>query len=222
MRSLLLLAVSFAVVGCSDPSTEGDLEAETTDVAPDLEADMTAEMAQASALAVGDRAPDFTLPDANGGTVRLSEMLVDGPVVLTFYRGAWCPYCDTQLRDYQQSLSDLESAGASLIAVSPQTPDSSLTSVEKNELAFPVLSDDGLEVSREYGLVFRVDEETRDRYRLGGVDLARYNGTDEWELPVPATYVIDQSGTVRAAFVEADYTQRASTRDVLEALRDLA
>ena len=222
MRLLVALALAGALTACGDapePATD-DLEAATEDAAPVLE--RTAEMAEKGALGVGDRAPDFTLPDATGGEIRLSELLVDGPVVLTFYRGAWCPYCNTQLRDYQLALPDLEDAGASLVAVSPQTPDSSLTTAEKNDLAFPVLSDAGLEVSRDYGLVFRVDESTRDRYRLGGVDLERYNGTGDWELPVPATYVIDQSGTVRAAFVEADYTQRASPRDVLEAVRDLA
>lgn len=173
------------------------------------------------ALGVGDRAPDFVLPDASGRPVRLSDRLAEGPVVLTFYRGAWCPYCNTQLREYQDAAGDVSSAGATFVAISPQVPDSSLTTRERNGLSFPVLSDVGNRVSRDYGLVFQVDEETRDRYRAAGIDLEASNGTDAWELPVPATYVIAPDGTVRAAFVEADYTRRAATRDVLDALRQL-
>jgi len=178
------------------------------------------------ALGVGDRAPDFELPDATGDTVRLRDLLVDGPVVLTFYRGAWCPYCNTQLRDFQAALPTIAAAGARLVAVSPQSPDSSVTMTERNDLGYPVLSDTGGAVSLAYGLVFRVDGQTRARYEAVGIDLARYHGaapgTDAaWALPVPATYVIDQSGTIRAAFVEADYTQRASSRQILEALREV-
>ena len=172
-------------------------------------------------LSVGDRAPDFTLPAVDGTDVQLSELLARGPVVLTFYRGAWCPYCNTQLRDYQQNLAEIEAAGATLAAISPQAPDSSVTVQEQNDLAFPVLSDVGGDVSDAYGLTFQVDEQTRERYRAVGVDLESYNGTDLWELPVPATYVIDARGVIRAAFVEADYTQRASVRQILDALAAL-
>ncbi|PAP81837.1 hypothetical protein B1759_04325 [Rubrivirga sp. SAORIC476] len=183
-----------------------------------------AEVAANRALGVGDRAPDFALPDATGETVRLSDLLLDGPVVVTFYRGAWCPYCNTQLRDYQQALGSFEATGARLVAISPQAPDSSMSMAERNALAYSVLSDTGGQVSQQYGLVFRVDAETRARYEAVGIDLARYNGGDTdaaWALPVPATYVIDPSGIIRAAFVEADYTQRASPRQVLEALQEV-
>ena len=144
--------------------------------------------------------------------------------MVTFYRGAWCPYCNTQLRDYQQALGSFEATGARLVAISPQAPDSSMSMAERNALAYSVLSDTGGQVSQQYGLVFRVDAETRARYEAVGIDLARYNGGDTdaaWALPVPATYVIDPSGIIRAAFVEADYTQRASPRQVLEALQEV-
>lgn len=219
MRLALTLLIAVAVVGCAD-SDPVPLPADaptTATVSTDADT-VTAEMAASDALTVGDRAPDFVLPDAMGGEVRLSDLLDRGPVVLTFYRGAWCPYCNTQLRDYQEALGDLEATGATLVAVSPQTPDGSMTMQEKNELAYPVLSDVGNEVSREYGLVFQVDAETRERYKSVGIDLAAVNGTDAWELPVPATYVIAPDGVIRAAFVEADYTQRASTRDIIDAL----
>ena len=217
-RPALAALVVLAVAGCADPAPPRPEAAEPAVAdAPATAAD--------GALGVGDPAPDFALPDAMGREVRLSELLERGPVVLTFYRGAWCPYCNTQLRDYQDALADVERAGATLVAVSPQTPDGSVTTAERNGLAFPVLSDVGNRVSRAYGLVYEVDAATRERYQAVGVDLAEANGTGggaAWELPVPATYVIGTDGTVRAAFVEADYTQRASARQVLDALRRVA
>ncbi len=215
MRLPLLALLLAALAGCAEPSSPDS---------PDAEVPVTtvsAEEAAGGALGVGDRAPDFALPDAMGDRVRLSDLLADGPVVLTFYRGAWCPYCNTQLRDYQQTLGAIEDAGATLIAVSPQTPDGSMTMQERNGLTFPVLSDVGNRVSRDYGLVYQVDDETRQRYEAVGIDLAEVNGTDTWELPVPATYVIDPEGVIRFAFVEEDYTQRATTGDVLGALERL-
>ena len=220
MRPALFFAL-LALAACADPT---DAPSEPVADTPPAEAvvtdrdTVTAEVAAAGALRAGDRAPDFALPDATGETVRLSELLAEGPVVLTFYRGAWCPYCNTQLRDYQEALGAIRAVGASLVAVSPQLPDGSMTMRDKNRLEFAVLSDVGNRVSREYGLVFQVDRRTRDQYEAVGIDLEVVNGTDAWELPVPATYVIRPDGTVASAFVEADYTQRASARQVLDAL----
>ena len=160
------------------------------------------------------------LPHTEGG-VELADALANGPVVLTFYRGTWCPYCNTELRDLQAVLPEIEASGASLIAISPQQPDSSLSMQEKHSLTFPVLSDAGNEVSRAYGLVFSVGEDVQERYEAIGIDLAAINGDDAWELPVPATYVIDSEGVIRFAFVEADYTQRASPQEIIEALQSL-
>ena len=228
----LVLAASFllgAVAGCggtdaAPPPAAPPVADAAPEAAPPVVSRPTGTPADAAgrALGVGDVAPDFALPDATGRDVRLSDLLERGPVVLTFYRGAWCPYCNTQLRDYQDALGEIERAGATLVAVSPQAPDGSVTTAERNGLAFPVLSDVGNRVSRAYGLVFAVDARTRERYEAVGVDLAEANGDGAWELPVPATYVIDRAGTVRAAFVEADYTQRAPARQVLDALRDAA
>ena len=220
MRVFLFLAaalLALPLAGCADPDTSAP-EASTTDTAEAEATPISAEMAEGRALGVGEAAPDFTLPDIDGAPTRLSTLLARGPVVLTFYRGAWCPYCNTQLRDYQQHLAEIDASGASLVAISPQVPDSSTAMQERNELSFPVLSDVGNVVSREYGIVFQVDDDTRERYEAVGIDLAKANGTDAWELPVPATYVIGTDGIVRAAFVEADYTQRASVRQILSAL----
>ena len=222
---LLCLALLVALGACApDPESPAAETAPRADGPTEQAVAIDAEVAANRALGVGDRAPDFALPDATGETVRLSDLLLDGPVVVTFYRGAWCPYCNTQLRDYQQALGSFEATGARLVAISPQAPDSSMSMAERNALAYSVLSDTGGQVSQQYGLIFRVDDETRARYEAVGVDLARYNGDDTdaaWALPVPATYVIDPSGIIRAAFVEADYTQRASPRQVLEALQEV-
>lgn len=171
-----------------------------------------------AALSVGDRAPRFTLPDATGQTVALGDLLARGPVILTFYRGGWCPYCNLELRAYQALLPEIEASGATLVAVSPQTPDASLTTQEKKELAFAVLSDEGNAVAREFGLVHTVPADVREAYLGFGIDLDGANGDDSGDLPLPATYVIDADGTIRFAFVDADYTKRAEPSEVLASL----
>ncbi len=172
-------------------------------------------------LAVGADAPDFSLPDALGSKVTLSELLAEGPVVLSFYRGGWCPYCSIQLRTLQARLTDLAAAGGRLVAVSPQTPDSSLSTAEKLELAFPVLSDAGNAVARRYGLVFTLADELRPVYAGWGLDLPAANGDETFELPLPATFVIGADGKVAWRFADADYTKRAEPDDVIAALRAL-
>jgi len=172
-----------------------------------------------SAKAVGDTAPDFELPDARGGSVTLAGLREDGPVVLIFYRGAWCPYCNLQLRAFQAALADIHSAGATLVAISPQTPDNSLTLAEQAELAFPVLSDAGNAVARSYGIVFGFGADDRELHSSIGIDLAASNGDDSWELPAPAVFVVDADGTIRYASVAGDYRWRVGPDEVLSALR---
>lgn len=174
-----------------------------------------------SAVAVGDTAPTFTLPDANGESVNLHTLLQSGPVVVSFYRGGWCPYCNLELRALQAVLGDIEAAGAALVAISPQTPDESLSTQQKAELDFHVLSDAGSDVIRRYGLVYTVDAATREVLGAFGNDLALINGTDAWELPVPATYVIAQDGTVVYAFADPDFRNRAEPADIVTAVRDV-
>jgi peroxiredoxin len=171
------------------------------------------------ATAVGDMAPDFELPDARGGSVSLSGLRSHGPVVLVFYRGAWCPYCNLQLRAFQAALADIHAVGATLVAISPQTPDNSLTLADRAELAFPVLSDAGNVVARSYGLVFTLAAEDRNLHTNVGIDLSSYNGDDSWELPAPAVFVIDTDGIVRFASVAGDYRWRVGPEEALVALR---
>lgn len=173
------------------------------------------------ALKEGAQAPDFTLPDLLSNQVTLSQLLKQGPVVIAFYRGAWCPYCNVQLHAYQRALPQIQALGASLVAISPQTPDNSLSLAEKQGLTFSVLSDVGNQVARQFGLVFALDETVRAAHRQVGADLPAYNGDESWELPMPGTFIIDQSGTVRLAFVDPNYTRRLDPSVVIERLQQL-
>lgn len=170
------------------------------------------------ALQVGDHAPDLVLPDATGQAVRLSALWAKGPLVLIFYRGGWCPYCNLELRAWQQHLEKLGELGARLVAVSPQTPDNSLSTAEKNQLAYPVLSDSGLSSATAFGIAFELPKELIDLYGSVGNDLPVLNGNGRWVLPLPATYVLGRDGQVLYAHIEADYRMRAEPSDVLGAL----
>jgi peroxiredoxin len=174
------------------------------------------------ALSAGDRAPRFALPSATGRTVALDDLLADGPVVLTFYRGAWCPYCNIALRGLQQRHADITARGARLVAVSPQVPDESLTLVEKHGLAFDVLSDVGSGTAGQYGLAFDLPDDLAAVYDRLGFELERVNGGHPRTLPLPATYVIDRGGVIRWAFVATDYTTRAEPADIIAALDALS
>ncbi len=173
------------------------------------------------AVKIGEKAPDFTLASAQGENVTLSALLALGPVVLTFYRGGWCPYCNLQLRAYQSVLPRIEALGAKLVAVSPEAPDRSLTTAEKNALGFEVLSDVDGDAGRAYRLMFDLSEELRGLYQAGGMDLSEINADGQWHLPLPATYVIAPDGTVKLAFVDVEYRRRLEPADILDTLSAL-
>lgn len=175
----------------------------------------------ARAPKIGERAPGFTLPDQRGERISLSELLGAGPMVLIFYRGGWCPYCNLQLRTFQAHLEQIAARGAQLVAISPQTPDHSLSMAEKNELAFRVLSDLGAEVIDRYGLRFEVDESLRALSESVGSDVGAHNGPAGWTLPAAATFVVGQNGIVRYAQVSGDWRERAEPADVLAVLDGL-
>jgi peroxiredoxin len=176
----------------------------------------------APGLAVGDTAPDFTLSDAVGNQVVLAELLAKGPVVVTFYRGEWCPYCNLQLRALQQALPEIASTGATLVAISPQAPDHGLTMTEKHELAFPVLSDLDQSVSEAYKVRFDVTGELEDlQVNVFQNDPAEQNADGRRSLPVPSTFVIDRDGIVRFASVDADWRVRVEPADLITAVEAL-
>ena len=144
-------------------------------------------------LKVGDQAPPIVLKNAKGATVDVGVLIKTGPVIVTFYRGGWCPYCNLELKAYQEILPEIAAAGASLVAISPEKPDDTLSTVEKNALRFEVLSDLGQKVGRPFGLVYEFTEELKQAYHGFNLDIPARNGTPgEWALPVSATYVIDR------------------------------
>ncbi|WP_214850460.1 peroxiredoxin-like family protein [Exiguobacterium sp. s138] len=186
-----------------------------------LMAQATAELAAsdgAKGLTVGDEAPRFTLPNASGQSVSLEDLLQNGPVIVTFYRGGWCPYCNLELRAYQRELGKIEANGATLVAISPETPDHSLSTQEKNDLAFQVLSDVENVVARQFDLVFNMPDYLIDVYKASGLDVAGHNGNEDWQLPKPATFIIQPSGKISFADVPDDYTKRTDPSAVIKLL----
>ncbi len=177
----------------------------------------------APGLWVGDRAPAFILPNAVGSAVELAQRLELGPVVLSFYRGEWCPYCNLELRALQAALPRFKAYRASVIAISPQTPDHSLSVAEKNALAFDVLSDVDQAVILAYHVQFTVPADMKDLYlNAFHNDLSTQTADGSWDLPIPATFVIDRSGIIRARYVSADYRTRMDPVEIEAALVALA
>lgn len=178
--------------------------------------DVAASGVLATALKVGAPAPDFTLPGADGKSVTLSEMLKTGPVVLTWYRGEWCPYCNIQLQAYQAAMPELTAAGATLVAISPQTPARTSSTKMKSNLTFPVVSDAGNAVAKQYGIAYTLPSELGEKMKPM---LAEANGDDGTQLPLAATYVIGTDGMVAWSSVSADYTTRAEPADIIAAVQ---
>jgi peroxiredoxin len=158
------------------------------------------------------------LLDAHGRPFDLAALLAQGPAIVTFYRGGWCPYCNLELRAYQRALPRIAAAGAALVAVSPELPDHSLTTAEKNDLAFPVLSDSGGALAAALGIRFTLSETVRPFYERAGHALPERHGDGLWALPMPATFVVARGGRILAAFVEPDYRKRLDPEAALAAL----
>jgi peroxiredoxin len=174
-----------------------------------------------TALNVGDTVPMFELPDAFGNVVSLADILADGPAIISFYRGSWCPFCNLELRALQREFAAIRDAGGTLIAISPNLPDESLGLIDKHEITFPVLSDQHNVVAHQFNLVFEMEESLVEHYREIDRNIDQMNGSDVWEVPVPATYVVDQSGVIRFAFVELNHRVRAEPADVVAAVAEL-
>lgn len=172
-------------------------------------------------LKVGDKAPNFSLSNAIGETITLNALLEKGKVVLTFYRGSWCPYCNLQLNQYQQVLEDIQSLGANLVAISPQTPDESLNIKEKNDLQFEVLSDNGNIVARQFTTVFKNGETPIETMKALGIDFDSHYADDSQELPVPAVFIINNVGQITfAKAIDGDYRNRVEVSDIINALKN--
>jgi peroxiredoxin len=173
------------------------------------------------ALKAGDIAPGFTLTDADGNSVSSQALLARGPLIATFYRGVWCPYCNYDLQALEEIRPKIEARGASLVAISPQTPANSRKSQRDNKLGFPILSDAGTTVGAAFGLRFRLPDDLIEVYRQFGNDLPKINDDPAWVLPMPARYVVGTDGVIAYAEVNPDYTRRPEPSDLLPILDHL-
>lgn len=172
-----------------------------------------------NAKQVGDSAPAIRLKDQHGQEFDVASLLAKGPVIVTFYRGGWCPFCNLELKAYQDVLPRIHGAGANLVAISPEKPDDTITTAEKNSLTFPVLSDTGQKVGKAFGVVYTFTDEVRTVYEGFKLDIPAKNGTpDDWSLPLSATYLIDRDGTILFADTGVDYRERSDPFDVLQVL----
>ncbi|MFS2157438.1 peroxiredoxin-like family protein [Pseudomonas sp. Pseusp122] len=171
------------------------------------------------ALRAGDKAPEFTLEDPDGNPVSSAELLAKGPLVLSFYRGVWCPYCNMELQALEEALPAIRELGASLVAISPQIKANSRKSVRQNELSFPILSDSKNDVAAAFGLRFTLPDYLIELYKNFGNDLPKINDDPSWTLPMPARFVIGVDGIITYAEVNPDYTLRPDPSELLPALR---
>jgi len=169
-----------------------------------------------TAIQVGDTLPEFALSDAVGKQVSSTELLSQGALLITFYRGEWCPFCNLALAALQKHLDDFKAKGVSLVAISPELPNTSLSTAEKHALKFPVLSDVGNKYAQQLGIVFQQPDALRPVFDNFGNDLKKRNGDDSFAVPIPATLLVDKNGVVRNTFVEPDYTKRLEPSTALE------
>jgi peroxiredoxin len=170
------------------------------------------------ALKAGDRAPEFVLPDADGAPVTSRDLLLRGPLVLTFYRGVWCPYCNFDLQALEAARSEIEARGAKLIAISQQTAANARKSQRQNGLGFPILVDKGGIVAAQFGVRWTLPDDLREIHKRVGADLTQFNGEDSWTLPMPARYAIGSDGRIAYAEINPDYTVRPEPSDVFPIL----
>lgn len=202
-RVLILGALSFAGAGCQGPA----------------KTDATSDIAAQPGLSLGERAPDATLTTESGSTVRLASLYANGPVVVVFYRGGWCPYCHRALAAWRGKVGELAAAGGTLVAITPEKPEKMMATRSKNGVEFTVLSDVDHAAAKAFRVHFTVDDATRTKYEGYGIDLGESNASGTWELPAPGTFVIDREGVVRYAFADWDYTKRADPDEVIDAVK---
>jgi peroxiredoxin len=181
-------------------------------------AELVASGQAAAAKKAGDKAPEFTLNDPDGHPVSSRELLAKGPLVISFYRGVWCPYCNLELQALQQALPQIAARGANLVAISPQTAPNSRKSQRDNKLEFPILSDEHSKVAASFGLRFSLPDYLIELYKTFKNDLPAFNNDPAWVLPMPARFVIGRDGIIAYAEVNPDYTQRPDPSELLPVL----
>ena len=192
---------------------------ETQAIHAQVVAELKARQLVANLLPIGAKAPAFELPDHDGNVVSSSSLLARGRLVLCFIRGRWCPFCVGQIEAMNLILPQIERAGATLLAISPQTVKQSYFMHDQHKLRFPLLSDAGNKVARQFGLTYRVPSQQEAIYRRAFVNLPFVNGDESWELPLPATYILDRDGTVLFATANEDYTERPEPAEIVRSLQ---
>lgn len=198
---------------------EENLPVETLDVIDSVTEGVICSGIVDKSLKVGDIIPDFGLPNQRGELIEIKKILKRGAVVISFYRGTWCPFCNLELKALEQALPAMNMLGATLVTISPQISIECSTDREQQELKFEMLADKGNQIARLFGIVFKIPEYARSYYKNIGIHLPRYNGDDSFELPIPATYVVNQDGIINYAYIEADHNQRLDPVEIITILR---
>jgi peroxiredoxin len=170
------------------------------------------------ALQPSTQSPAFSLPDQHGKLISSADLLTPGPLIVSFFRGRWCPFCIAELEAWRDAQPHVKAAEANFVAISPQKTQHNAFTADQHKLGFPVLSDDGNKVAKQFGIVYRVPEEQEQLYRRSFVNLPHLNGDESWELPLAATYVISPVGSIKSAFIFADYRERAEPTTVIAQL----
>ncbi|HWR16706.1 MAG TPA: peroxiredoxin-like family protein [Terriglobales bacterium] len=171
------------------------------------------------ALKIGDKAPTFTLSDARGKTVKSADLLSQGPLIVTFIRGRWCPFCCATLEAWQGALPQVKAAGSNIVAVTPMSVPQCDFMRDQHKIAFPILSDPGNKVASQFGIAYQVPDYQQQLFATVFINLPHINGDDSWSLPLPATFAIAPDGTIRYSWANEDYTLRAEPAEVLASLK---
>jgi peroxiredoxin len=171
-------------------------------------------------LFINSKAPDFKLKDQDGKDVSLKELRKKGPVVIVFYRGNWCPYCNRHLQQLQDSLELIKKAGAQLVAITPELQEGIQKTIEKTKATFPILHDEDLKMMKAYAVAFQLDDRTMGRYKNAGIDLVAINDKKNANyLPIPAVYIVNKEGTIAFRFFDSDYKKRVTVKEILQNLK---
>ena len=226
MKLFALLAL-FAVTAHADETLKSQLDAKTkaSHVKPHDKKVMDSSVEELRKARLTERAakkggdfPGFSLPGTQGKTYHSGVLLKDGPLIVTFYRGSWCPYCNIQLAEYQKHLAEWKKLGAQIVAISPELPDSTTAFAAKRNLTFPLLFDKDNAFASRLGLVYGLPQDLREVYKSFGVDLKATQGNDAWRLPIAATYVVGQNGKIEFSFLDVDYKTRAEPAAITAAI----
>jgi peroxiredoxin len=169
-------------------------------------------------LNINDKAPDFTATDQSGKKINLKKQLKKGSVVLVFYRGQWCPYCNKQLKQLEDSIGFIKNKGAVLLAITPEMPENITKTIEKTKASYSILYDVGLKIMSAYKVAYQLDNKMVEKYKGYGIDFLKVNGNNGANLPVPAVYVVNKKGIITYRYFDVDYKNRSSIKDILDHL----